>query len=305
VLKIKIGSLLVLVWMFISLNAYATQLEVLVLYHKDFVSAKNPGTTINSYITAANSTFKNSGMSLSLKLVHHQRLDMPDSDTVGNGVLINLEQNTNVWQLQDKHRPDLTVYITNASSQFCGKARFPVAPVGRVVTYEKYISRFSAVSAVAWQSGCGASTFIHEIGHNLGAGHGAVNQDWETLGGLIDGTTKWHPGRPIPESVGHGHYNQYITIMAYPDVYGSARKIYRISNPRVSYSGLSTGTSSKNAAAGMLRLADDKVRLNSACYPAKWIKDRYGRPIRRECNNCAKWRSSYRGAKVCIETKAN
>lgn len=246
-----------------SVFSYSVEIGVMVLYHKDFSAAKSPQTEITSYIDAANQTYKNSNMSLSLKLLHSQQLNLPNSKHVGGKLLDQLYGNPAVWDLQDQYRPDVTVYITNATAELGGQAWFPkvIHPKHRI-----YESQFRAIATSGWQKG--SQTFIHEIGHVLGAGHGAVSQKWDILGGLIHGTQKWHGGIPYSYSVGHGLHNFFHTIMAYPDVYGTAQRQYYISNPNVNYGGVPSGTSNKRAAHGMVQFAVDHVQYNSACYPA-------------------------------------
>lgn len=310
----------------VSAYANAVELGVMVLYHRDFAVAKNPSTTIASYINSANGAYSASGMNLSLKLVHSQMIEGM-SAAVGSFALRQLEEgisfiDTTIWDLQDKYRPDITVYIGYSTSELCGQAYFPYSSYkedmkGRDVVnvYETYKSEFKAVATVAWQSGCGELTFTHEVGHVLGAGHGEVRQKWDWLGGLIGGTETWHPGIPIANSVGHGYYNDFITIMAYPDVYGTATRINRISNPVISFGSVPTGTDKRNAAAGMVKIATDKVQYNSACYPALRSTDYKYRTRARRCNmeqNCAKWETvtkiqDHRPVKVsvCVQYNPN
>jgi|GEM_PF-1654992 len=280
--------------------AWALELDVLVLYNKNFKDRNNESLVVNSYINTANSTYKNSGMFTRLRLAHHRHLDIRYSDKVGDGLIKELGMDRSVWEIEDTYRPDITVYISDVNPGYgehglCGKGRFPARLSPRLPgSIENSSTRFRSRAIVGWNGGCGKQTFIHEVGHVLGAGHGDVYQRWEILDGLINGTDKFHPGYPLEESVGHGVYNVFRTIMTYSDVYGSAPRKFLISNPSIRYEGLRTGTSNKNAAGGMDLVARELVRYNSACYPAGRTKDRYGRVVGRSCSywlHCTEWQT--------------
>ena len=333
-MKKQLAKLFFLVALILPVHATAVELSLLVLYNSDFAKAKNPRVTIQNYINEANRAYSLSKMNLKLKLAHSQQYSLPAS--VGEGPLAMMSSHTKtlgsrtpLWDLQDRIRPDITIYIGNITSRLCGKARFPhytgqsLARLKRNNPrvshvelekryYDSHSSELHAVATSAWQAGCGAQTFIHEIGHVLGAGHGEVREDWEALGGLLSGTNKWHPGKPIEEAVGHGYHNIYRTIMTYPDVYGTAHRVNRISNPSVHFNSLATGTNSRNAADGMVQIAIDKVQYNSACYPVARKTDSRKRTLSRACNmdnHCLKWqtvrdpRGLRRGPapRVCLE----
>jgi peptidyl-Asp metalloendopeptidase len=64
---------------------------------------------------------------------------------------------------------------------------------------------------------CGATTFVHELGHNQGLAHSLKQGD--TSGGVyVDG-------------MGHGVQNEFASIMASPHVFGSATQYDYFSNP--------------------------------------------------------------------------
>jgi Metallo-peptidase family M12B Reprolysin-like len=170
--------------------------------------------------------------------------------------------------LRNAYRPDLVVYLTRASSTTCGIANFPSTscPRGSNSCLGNARERaFLGVSVVGWD--CSVDTFPHEIGHNLGAGHGPVRREWEALGGLIDGVDRDHPGKPIESNRGHGVRDVFKTVMAYEDVFGSAPTLAYHSNPQVLYSGFPTGRNDRNNAAGMYALASQYVQYYSSCYP--------------------------------------
>ncbi|WP_018275973.1 zinc-dependent metalloprotease family protein [Teredinibacter turnerae] len=282
-------------------------LSVLVLYGKNFEENNDPNTWITNAINFTNATYINSGMNTRLTVVKKQQFDL-STEYVGERVLIDLIENRDVWSIQNLYRPDITIYVGEESTDWCGWAKFPqhVAIGGRPL---QPTSEFMAVASTGWQ--CGPETFAHELGHVLGAGHGQVSiSGSEVLFGFItfDWTETWHRGHPISSSVGHGIFNQFRTIMAYDDVYGTAPRIAQISNPEVTFSGLPTGQSSRNAAAGMDEIAHDYVQFNSACYPSSLTKDKWGRVTGRKCEkdlNCTRWTSVGGRARSCIAWNPN
>ena len=78
--------------------------------------------------------------------------------------------------------------------------------------YSSSQSRMYSISAVD----CGLSTFVHELGHNMGLGH-SVRQG--SVGGVYN------------DGIGHGVDNNFSTIMAYPQAFGSATQLDYFSDP--------------------------------------------------------------------------
>lgn len=234
-------------------KAHAVNVDLLVLYTQDFMLVNNATTAIQSYISYSNQVFSNSGMDIQLKLKHQQVQAISGSGEVSESLLNKLVYDEQVMALRSLHRPDLVVYLTRSSSSLCGIAKFPSVTIRPNAGYtaEREMA-FQGVSVVGWD--CGASVFSHEIGHNLGAGHGPV-------------ASGDHPGFPIVNSRGHGVRDVFRTNMAYSDVFGSAPRLAYHSNPAVSYNGLATGTVDRNNAFGMKEIADKHVQFYSSCFP--------------------------------------
>lgn len=273
--------LIVLIGIF-SFQAYAQEinLSVLVLYNSSFErDIGDPrGYLINKF-AMANKAYSNSRMNLRLSLSHFQRLDLSNGNYVSDALLGELVDSESVMQIRDSVRPDIVVYFTKPSSSLCGKALFPkpTIPPGRTpATPDNVKSLAHAVSAVGYT--CDDTVFPHEVGHNLGAGHGPVDDEGDILG-LISYSIDKHEGYPIKSSQGHGYYNIYRTIMAYPDKFGSAPRIFYFSNPDIYVQGLPTGTGSRNNAAGMIEIATKVIQHNSECFPRKAIttKNKWGK----------------------------
>lgn len=234
-------------------KSYAVNIDLMVLYTTDFANVNSASAAIQSYISYSNQAFTNSGIDIQFRLKHHQILDVSGGTEVSENLRNKLFYDEQVMSLRGAYRPDIVVYLTRSSSSLCGIAEFPQVTMrpGGIYTAEREMA-LQGVSVVGWD--CGAYVFSHEIGHNLGAGHG-----------LIESAD--HRGIPIENSRGHGVRDVFRTIMTYPDVFGSAPRLTAHSNPAIPYNGLPTGTSDRNNAVGMTTIATSHVQYYSACYP--------------------------------------
>lgn len=249
------------------------KLEVLALYNREFeINNTNPALYINSQLDYANIAYQRSNMDIQLELVHHQRLELNKGSVVSEALVSELKTSSQVMNVRDNYAPDLTIYFTRSSDDWCGFAEFPVLNgiAGRTVpSITTVYSGTAAVSTVGWD--CNETVTAHEIGHNLGGGHGPVDRSYDILGGLFEYTESLHEGFPIKNSKGHGYYNFYRTIMAYPDKFGDAPRIQRFSSPEVIFNGVPTGTSARDNVSGMTLIAKHIVQFNSDCYPLPYI----------------------------------
>lgn len=258
---------------FASTKAFAVNIDVMVLYTSEFKNINNPALFVQNYINYSNQAFVNSQIDIRFRLKHHQELILPNSATVTADLRNRVAHDSSVRSLRDTYRPDVVVYLTRASQSLCGVAYFPEGTMNPrspdVFVSTRPEMAFFGVSVVDWASpNCGTFVFAHEIGHNLGAGHGPVDQEiFSYFDGDISYTDRDHRGKPIESSRGHGVRDVFRTIMAYPDVFGSAPVLAFHSNPLVSYYGLPTGTSSRNNAKGMYEIASKYVQSYSTCYP--------------------------------------
>jgi peptidyl-Asp metalloendopeptidase len=265
-IKLKI---LVLLFGFLSKTTWAVNIDLMVLYTNDFQNYNSPGLAIQTYIDYSNQAFVNSGMDIQFRVVHHQILEIPHNTYVSEKLLNTVVGDLDVMNLRNTYRPDIVVYLTRMSSTDAGIAHFPEVNCFRGQNPCVGLRRERAllgVSIVGWNDT--VDTFPHEIGHNLGAGHGPVRREWEALGGLIDGVDRDHPGKPIASNRGHGVRDVFKTIMAYPDVFGTAPTLAYHSNPQVLVSGFPTGQNGRDNAFGMYTIASQYVQYYSSCYPA-------------------------------------
>jgi hypothetical protein len=241
----------------LSLNARAvTNVDVLVIYTSQMNTyySGNPSVRISQMISWANIAYQNSSSDINLNVVGSVMLDVSNGNEVSDTLLAgvadnNAHNNAAIISLKDQYKPDITVYLTKASSSLCGIAYLPkrVAADPRVVTYDPML----AVGIIGYD--CDSYVLAHEVGHIFGAGHGVM----DTSGGN---------GYPYAYSRGYGVQSLFADVMAYQWLYGSAAKLQIFSNPGKTCLGVPCGTSNDNAAVGIKNFAPT-VANYSSCYP--------------------------------------
>ncbi|WP_370979795.1 Ig-like domain-containing protein [Agaribacterium sp. ZY112] len=145
-----------------------------------------------------------------------------------------------VKSLKEEYRPDLVAYIGTSHPDYCGIAYYPNDP-------KKY--------AVSYTSHSCTSTLIHEMGHNLGAGHGQTAEELSQ-------------GRIYPWSMGYGVVGRFRSIMAYSSYY-QAPRIQYFSTPLVEQCAgdLACGVASEaDAALGIERVFNETVSSYSSIW---------------------------------------
>lgn len=167
-----------------------------------------------AFIEYANQTYKRSNIGIKLRLVGLKKVSVASGGSVSSTALRNLARDANISKLRDQYGADLVALLTlrkNVSGGFlCGIGYIPGGSNGKFYSGSKNAG-FS-VSAV----NCGYPTFAHELGHNFGLGHSFAQNSKGSL-------YTW--GR------GHGVYNNFATIMAYPQAYGRAKRVQQFSSP--------------------------------------------------------------------------
>lgn len=230
-----------------------TTVSVLVLYPqfvKDIYGG-NPSAKIAHMINWTNQAFQNSRMDINLVLKGSEVLNLPNGQVSSDALLESLVYSDAVMGLRNRYQPDLTIYLTASGNGMCGIAYMPdVQRDSRGNFIRVREMAFKGVSVVGHN--CSADTFAHEIGHNLGMGHGQRQN---------------HPGYPLEYSRGYGVDGIFRTIMPYFEAY-QAPYLQYFSNPDIARcAGLSCGTSTDNSAKGGQIVVQQYVQLYSACYP--------------------------------------
>src|SRR3972149_4283173 len=211
--------------------------DVLVLYTNGFAEAY-PGDELIAQISylagVANTSYTNSEVSLTARVVGFREVDYSDNGEMANA-LDDLTNGKGVFSkvaaLRNQMGPDLVVLLrvfkddndacglgwqmTSLNSSF-GMWAFSVVQVGM-------ITQGSSISY------CTDQTLAHEMGHNMGCGHDAA----------------YATGGVFKYSYGYCFY-PYKSVMAYCT--SAETRVSHFSNPNVSYDGIATGTEDANNA---------------------------------------------------------
>ena len=206
---------------FALLAAFASQsmaatIDIMILYTQPAAnSVSNIDTKINQYISHANRIYRNNAVDLTLRLVGQQSGAATSSNMVpSESDLDTLTFSSGVQNARSSYGADMVVLLGKAdqvgNGVVCGIGWVGQGSNGNLNSSAK--SRMYSVTAVD----CAATTFVHELGHNMGLGH-SVKQ----------GST----GGVFADGVGHGVDNNFSTIMAYPQAFGNATRLDYFSDP--------------------------------------------------------------------------
>ena len=223
-------------------SAATTVIDVLVPYTEDVDAAlADPVALAQSFVDYTNTAYSNSDIDLELNMVNAYETPYTYSGSLStdlgrlrNGTDGNMDE---AHRIRESYGADLVALIT-------GTHTFGVCGIGYVNA--GYGTGFSANSA-----GCGASTFAHEVGHNLGSNHDASTDNDTTPG---DGVND-----PV-YSYGRGYVNdtgKWGTVMAYNAACTGqlCQIIPYFSNPNVNYD--DTTSPEADGPAGDATLADN------------------------------------------------
>lgn len=287
-----IRVLFIMAFVLVSSNASSDTLKLLVLYGGEFekqYSSKNVRQLkVQQMVNYTNQSFRNTNLNIRAQVVHMGRVDVKHRGSVSKKLLGAIEHNGIVNKLRDKYRPHLTIYITKSSNKWCGIANFPKTHFHTKIRrhYRVRESALSAISVVGFDSSCSSRTFAHEIGHNLGVGHGSRQR---------------HSGKPYYYSRGHGVDYSFRTLMPYSSAYKSAALLQRYSNDsQTNCRGNRCGTRKSDAARGMQEVYNKIVKYYPSCYPTRFIYHRTGNIKKCGENICNKYKF-HRNRKVCSE----
>lgn len=195
-------------------SAFAETINVMMLYTTPAANQSgNISTKINQYISHSNRIYRNNGLNVNLNVSYQGNASSSDL-TPTEGTLNAVTNSSSVNNARSSSKSDMVVLLGTSeqlSNGFvCGVGWIGRGSNGNMFSYSKDL--MYSVTAVD----CAATTFVHELGHNMGLGH-SVKQG-NTGGVYTDG-------------VGHGVQNNFTTIMAYPQAFGSASRLDYFSNP--------------------------------------------------------------------------
>jgi hypothetical protein len=183
----------------LNLHASSSQIDILV-FHRP--AETNISVVANNWAATLNGIFQNSQISMTANIVGVVPYNIQHGANASE-TLTNFSQDTWVKHQRNSIGADFVVYVGNDVTGVCGIAYSVLNPEWA----------FSLV-----RTSCGALTFAHELGHNMGLRHSYAQG---TAG------VKYRYGR------GHGVNGSFVTIMAYPSAYNvtASRRMAMFSNP--------------------------------------------------------------------------
>ena len=210
--------------------------DVLVLYTNGFAEAY-PGDELVALISylagVANTSYANSEVALTARVVGLKEVGYADSGatrdalddvTNGNDVF------SGIAALRNQLGADLVTLLRiykgiEGGNDACGRGWLMTSLSS---SFEKRAFSVVQVGRTA-QSYCSDQTLVHEMGHNMGCDHEAIN----ATGGVF--------------TYSHGYcFYPYTSVMAYCT--SAETRVSHFSNPNVSYDGIATGAEDANNA---------------------------------------------------------
>ena len=217
----------------------------------------NLAANIAHLISVANSALSTSGLDIVIQDVGQYPVG-DDSDIDAQSVVEAVGNRQGIFSGLDSaftRRPDLIFHVSTVEGlnpDYSGSGLFTdgIATIQGVyndgiIDYASSFSQGLNTGAITIDGGS-ALTFIHEAGHLMGLAH-ARSQHAST----VPGSFHW--------SAGYGVSNNFATIMAYPQDFGSASEIASFSSPNLMCNGVPCGISSSDQLNGA-----DAVRSLSA-----------------------------------------
>lgn len=213
--------------------AQAEVIDIGILYTDQSAAAtSNINTKINQLIAFSNQVYRQNGINITLRLAGSQNLGN-HAITPTTTWLNSVTNSSYVNNLRNTWKADMVAVLGTGQSAGNGLISCGLAWVGQGANgslYNYMSNRMYSITAID----CGASTFVHELGHNQGLTHSRKQGD--TSGGVyVDG-------------MGHGVQNEFATIMAYPHVFGRATHYDYFSNPNWRVNGIPFGVANQSYA---------------------------------------------------------
>ncbi len=214
-----------------SVDYSISTIDVMALYTEGASNAYSFGveTRINQLIGVANQIYRDSGVGITLRPVHHKMVDYNDIDDMDTALdhLMNASHPafSDISSLRQRYGADLVLLFRpmELTEDRCG-----LAPIGGFKTngyMDAAIERDFAFSYIAID--CPLDIVVaHELGHNMGLSHSHLEDGY---GGTFNFST------------GYGVDGQFSTVMAYPGVFNTDTRVARFSDPLAECLGFSCG----------------------------------------------------------------
>ncbi|MCH9692781.1 MAG: hypothetical protein K0U59_12105 [Gammaproteobacteria bacterium] len=192
----------------LSTTVDAETIDISILYTQPAAEKTGDITAkIDSLVSYANQVYADNSIDIQLRLVGSAKVSDADLRVTENSLNL-VTSSSSVQNYRKNNGSDMVVLLGKADTirqndqtfLTCGIAWVGIGSDGTMDRSSR--DRAYSVTAVD----CGANTFIHELGHNMGLVHSRKQGD--RRGGVYS------------YGMGHGVENSFATIMAYPHVFG-------------------------------------------------------------------------------------
>lgn len=215
-----------------SRDAINSVIDLLVVYTPEARAAQG-GTAqiqnlINLAVAEANQSFVNSGINISMRLVHTAEAAPSSGQAASSTYLAAVRNNAAIQQLRNQYGADMVSAWVNGPGASGG-----TVGIGYVMTSPSTSFAPAAYSVVEVNFAPGPSySFTHECGHNLGSLHDRANS------GGNQGAYPYSYGYQQPNGT---TAQRFVTIMAYRNGCSGCPRVNYWSNPSVTYAGYPMG----------------------------------------------------------------
>ncbi|MBB1332160.1 hypothetical protein H5200_06035 [Pseudoalteromonas sp. SG43-7] len=225
-------------------TSHAATIDIAILYTDQAAAATaNINTKINQYIAFSNQVYSQNGIDITLRLVGSENLGN-HAITPSSSWLNSVTNSSYIQGLRNSWGADMVAVLGTGQSAGSNLISCGIAWVGSGSNGNLYSSVSNSMYSITAVD-CGATTFVHELGHNQGLAHSRKQGD--TAGGVyVDG-------------MGHGVQNQFASIMAYPHVFGSATQYDYFSNPSWDVNGIPYGVTGESFAWRTVNATKDSI----------------------------------------------
>ncbi len=227
-------------------DVHPAVIDVLALYTPAtttrYGSAAGAEALILEGIASANLAYQNSGVFITLRLVHAAEIPYTETSAMGTALARLADPSDGYLDaahaLRDEHGADLVVLL-DEDADYCGIA-FQMSVVD---------TAFAAHAFSVIHSGCiSAFSMTHEMGHNMGSHHDRANA---------------YGAPAYPYSYGCKYCTTdgtgFRTVMSYACTDAAVPRVNYFSNPAITFNGQPTGVPSSD----LLLAADNAMSLNN------------------------------------------